>query len=154
MTDIKSLRRLFTARLLTNARLWRRHIDAALVQHGLSEACAAPLIWISRLGGGIRQIALAEHVGIEGPSLVRLLDQLEGRGLVERRDDPNDRRAKGLWLTEAGETMAARIEALFDDERETVLSGISPEELTLFLKILDQMQERCSAERVGSEQKD
>lgn len=53
---------------------------------------------------------LAAHVGIEGTSLVRLLDQVCEAGLVVRRDDLEDRRAKTLWLTGEGEQFTERIE--------------------------------------------
>ncbi|MDB5377899.1 MAG: transcriptional regulator, MarR family [Rubritepida sp.] len=95
VTELPDRRRI-TAVLLQASRRWRRLAEEAMTAHGLSEARAAPLIWVGRLGGGVRQVTLAAHIGIEGPSLVRLLDQLEGAGLLERRDDPEDRRAKTI----------------------------------------------------------
>lgn len=115
----------------------------ALVEHGISEACAAPLVWISRLGNGVRQTALAERIGIESPSLVRLLDQLEALGLVVRKDDPSDRRAKGLWLTDAGVAMAARIETMLDEERALLLHDVSADDLKAALRVLSVFQEGC-----------
>ncbi len=115
----------------------------ALVEHGISEACAAPLVWISRLGNGVRQTALAERIGIESPSLVRLLDQLEALGLVVRKDDPSDRRAKGLWLTDAGVAMAARIETMLDEERALLLHDVSADDLKAALRVLSVFQECC-----------
>ena len=136
MKTNNSLQRLFTANLLSTGRQWRRAVDLALSTHGVSEACAAPLIWIGRLGGGVRQVVLAGHVGIEGPSLVRLLDQLEGLGLVVRRDDPDDRRAKGLWLTEAGEALAAEMENAVDALRGRILEGIDPADIEAAVRVL------------------
>ena len=50
--------------------------DSRLGSYGISTACTMPLLMIGRSGGGIRQVALAQQLGMEGPSLVRLLDKL------------------------------------------------------------------------------
>lgn len=136
MQTNNALQRLFTTNLLSTGRQWRRAVDLTLRAHGISEATAAPLIWIGRLGGGVRQVALASYVGIEGPSLVRLLDQLEAMDMVVRRDDPDDRRAKGLWLTDAGEILAAEIEAAIDELRGRILAGIDPADIEAAVRVL------------------
>ncbi|MBY5887097.1 MarR family winged helix-turn-helix transcriptional regulator [Rhizobium ruizarguesonis] len=136
MNTYSNLQRVFTANLLSTGRQWRRAVDLALSSHGISEACAAPLLWIGRLGGGVRQVVLASHVGIEGPSLVRLLDQLETLGLVIRKDDPADRRAKGLWLTEQGATLAARMEKVLDDLRGHILQNVDKADLEAAIRVL------------------
>lgn len=68
---------------------------------------------------------MAEELGVEGPSLVRVLDQLCIAGLVERRDDPRDGRAKTLHLTPEGDKLAAVIEDAVREVRAHLLSGIS-----------------------------
>ncbi len=88
------------------ARVRRRVADRTLSAHGLSEATAHPLQVLTRHNESVRQGSLAEEIGIEGPSLVRLIDLLEADGLVERREDPTDRRAKLLRLTAKGTTTA------------------------------------------------
>jgi MarR family transcriptional regulator for hemolysin len=141
MQSFTSLQRVFTANLLSTGRNWRRAVDLALTSHGISEACAAPLLWIGRLGGGVRQVVLANHVGIEGPSLVRLLDQLEALDLVMRKDDPIDRRAKGLWLTEEGQSLATRMEAVLDDLRGRILANVSEADLEAAVRVLQAFEE-------------
>ncbi len=106
-----------------------------MTAHGLSDARAAPLIWVGRLGGGVRQVTLAGHIGIEGPSLVRLLDQLEAAGLVERRDDPEDRRAKTIWLTPEGQALTRRVEHVLMELRERRLQGISDADVAAALRV-------------------
>ncbi len=144
------LQRQFTANLLSTGRNWRRAVDLALHQHGLSEACAAPLLWIGRLGDGVRQVVVAGHVGIEGPSLVRLLDQLETLGLVVRRDDLNDRRAKGLWLTEEGRALAGRMEGVLDELRERILRNASEEDLKAAIRVLQAFDEIDAPDAAGN----
>jgi MarR family transcriptional regulator for hemolysin len=97
--------------------------------HGLSDARALPVLHIARSGGGMRQGHLAEELGVEGPSLVRILDQLCAAGLVERRDDPNDRRAKTLHLSDEGRQMAALVETRLDALRSSLLAEVADEDL-------------------------
>lgn len=124
-----------TALLLQTSRRWRRLAEDAVSSLGLSEARAAPLIWVGRLGGGVRQVTLAQHIGIEGPSLVRLLDQLEAAGLLERRDDPEDRRAKTIWLTPEGKALTRRVERVLTDLRERLLQDISDADIAAALRV-------------------
>ncbi|OEC98770.1 MULTISPECIES: MarR family transcriptional regulator [unclassified Rhizobium] len=141
MNSSNALQRLFTANLLTTGRQWRRAVDLALSSHGISEAVAAPLLWIGRLGGGVRQVVLATYVGIEGPSLVRLIDQLESMDLVIRKDDPTDRRAKGLWLTPEGEKLASRMEDVLDELRGKILANVDPADIEAAVRVLKAFEE-------------
>ncbi|WP_434628507.1 MarR family winged helix-turn-helix transcriptional regulator [Chromobacterium sp. CV08] len=127
----------FCLRLQRAARLWRQVADEELKKYGLSEATTTPLWLIGRLGEGLRQCALAEHLGIEGQSLVRLIDHLEHSGLVVRRDDPTDRRAKMLMLTESGKTMATRVDQVVREIRDRLLQDVSAEELRVTDMTLD-----------------
>ncbi|MBR1222263.1 MarR family transcriptional regulator [Bradyrhizobium sp. U87765 SZCCT0131] len=124
---------LLVARL---ARHWRRKADLALIAHGMSEAVAHPLLILSRRGKGIRQGVLADEMGIEGPSLVRLIDLLEADGLVERQEDPTDRRAKLLHLTTLGEAKADDINRVLDGVRADLLHGIPPDHIAITFETL------------------
>ena len=151
MNSSNALQRLFTANLLTTGRQWRRAVDLALSSHGISEAVAAPLLWIGRLGGGVRQVVLATYVGIEGPSLVRLIDQLESMDLVIRKDDPTDRRAKGLWLTPEGEKLASRMEDVLDELRSRILANIDPADIEAAVRVLKAFEEFEASKAVEPE---
>lgn len=140
MNDIHGNRRQLTSGLLQAGRQWRRLAEAALAADDISEACASPLVWLRRLGGGVRQVTLAAHVGIEGTSLVRLLDQLCEAGLVVRRDDPEDRRAKTLWLTPAGEALAERSERTIAELRARVFAEVSDADVAATLRVLDAIE--------------
>jgi MarR family transcriptional regulator for hemolysin len=125
-------------------RLWRREADQALAAHGLSEATALPLTVLSRRGKCARQGVLAEEMGIEGPSLVRLIDLLQAEGLVERREDPTDRRAKMLHLTALGETRADDINRVLRRVRSYLLKDISAEDLAVTFEALQRIEQRAS----------
>ena len=118
------------------SRAYRKVVNRVLATHGLSDSQALPILLLSRLGDGVRIGVLAEHVGVEVPSLVRQIDQLCAAGLIERRDDPADRRAKILSLTEAGRSQAAVIETLFLDVRSRLLWHINDEDLVTTLSAL------------------
>src|SRR5215470_4162382 len=96
----------FGFRVARIARRLRQAVDGELRVLGLTEATWRPLVYVRRLGDGVRQKELATALSIEGPSLVRILDNLERRGLIERRADESDRRARGIHLTRSGRELA------------------------------------------------
>jgi MarR family transcriptional regulator for hemolysin len=91
----------------------------------------------------MRQGALADEIGIEGPSLVRLIDLLQSEGLVERREDPTDRRAKTLHLTPNGEAKAEEIHRVLRRVRADLLKDISPEDLAVTFDVLQRIEQRA-----------
>ncbi|MCP3467132.1 MULTISPECIES: MarR family winged helix-turn-helix transcriptional regulator [unclassified Bradyrhizobium] len=137
-------------------RIWRRESDQALSDHGLSYATAIPLLVLSRQGTSVRQGVLAEELGIEGPSLVRLIDLLAADGLVERREDPTDRRAKTLHLTATGDAKVEEINRVLRRVRASLLKDIGAEELAITFATLQRIEQRASRlhdAKTGSEAK-
>ena len=114
----------FTSEMVIAGRLWRRMTRAVTVTYGVAEAGASPLLWIARLGEGVRQNVLADRIGVEGASLVRVLDDLMSSGLVRREPDPSDRRANLLFLTEHGRDVATRMEVEIRELRQRVLGEL------------------------------
>lgn len=132
-------------RLITRlARIWRRESDQALSDHGLSYATAIPLLVLSRQGENVRQGVLADELGIEGPSLVRLIDLLQAEDLVERREDPTDRRAKTLHLTKAGEAKVEETNRVLRRVRASLLKDIGADELAITFETLQRIERRAS----------
>ena len=125
----------FGASLQVMARAYKAAADKAVGHIGLSQAMAWPLVMIGRLGNGIRPGVLADVLAIEGASLVRQLDQLVDAGLVERREDTVDRRAKTLHLTPAGTRAGARIEVSLSAMREEMFEGIADADLDACLRV-------------------
>ncbi|WP_261528310.1 MarR family winged helix-turn-helix transcriptional regulator [Burkholderia multivorans] len=136
MTNLHDLRLAVSSLLVLSARKWRRASDSMLTAYNVSEACATPLLIAGRLGEGVRQGTLAEYVGIEGPSLVRLLDQLCAAGLARRDEDPHDRRAKTISLTAEGRAVTEKMEEDLRVLRAQVLKGISRSDLEATLRVL------------------
>ncbi|WP_372388056.1 MarR family winged helix-turn-helix transcriptional regulator [Xanthomonas axonopodis] len=125
--------------LLVAARQWQRLADQAFAEFDQSSACTGPLLMIGRSGGGIRQVALAQQLGMEGPSLVRLLDKLAAQGLLRREADSSDRRANQLWLTDAGQALVGQIEIRLDALRAQVLGALSDADVQVVLTLWEQI---------------
>jgi MarR family transcriptional regulator for hemolysin len=137
MPNLDALRRTVSSTLVVAARKWRRTSHGVLAAFNVSEACATPLLIASRLGSAVRQVTLADHIGIEGPSLVRLLDQLCAAGLMRREEDPDDRRAKTVALTDEGRAVTAKIEEELVALRAQALKHVSRSDLEAALRVLN-----------------
>jgi MarR family transcriptional regulator, transcriptional regulator for hemolysin len=90
---------------------------------------------------GLKQTALAEMLDLQPISLTRLLDGLADNGLIERRPDPDDRRAKRLFLTPAARPLLERLTALGEDLMETALTGLTPSDVDALLGRLTTVKE-------------
>jgi len=119
------------------ARMWRAATDAAFGEYGLSFSTGMALIYIHRLGGRMRQGELARCMSIEGPSLVRVLDQLCAAGLVQRADDPSDRRAKQVQMTPDGRALMRRLEPSLDMVRDRLLGQVTGADMAATLRALE-----------------
>ena len=124
-----------------NAR-YRVVADKAVAHLGLSEAATWPLVAVARYGDGLRQGVIADVLGIKAPSLAKPLEQLEREGLIERRDDPLDGRAKTLHLTDAGRELCGRIEAVLTQLRAQLLDGADPLDVQACLRVFGRLEDR------------
>jgi MarR family transcriptional regulator for hemolysin len=128
---------------------WRREIDQRVRAFGLTDATWRPLLYLGRMGDGVRQTDLATALTIEDPSLVRLIDALERVGLVERLEDPEDRRSKRLWMTEAGRETYARVAAIHASLADAFVRDVSPVELDLCYNVLDRVLRSIATHAAG-----
>ena len=122
----RSLNREFAFTINDVARMLRTYADYRGVQFGVTRAQWAVLVRLDRFEG-LKQSELAEMLDLQPITLTRLLDRLCESGLIERRSDPNDRRAKRLFLTAAARPMLEQLGALGEDMMETALAGVSRE---------------------------
>ena len=105
-------------------RVWRALIDQRLKPLELTQTHWVTLYNINRLPPEQSQIQLAKAIGIEQPSLVRTLDQLEEKGLITRHTCANDRRAKRIKLTEEAAPIIKEVNDVITMTRGEILSGI------------------------------
>jgi MarR family transcriptional regulator, transcriptional regulator for hemolysin len=114
------------------ARLLRTYADQKARVLGMTRAQWAVLLKLERYEG-LNQSDFAEHLDIQPITLTRLVDRLCESGLIERRPDPNDRRAKQLYLTPAARPLLDRISTQVGEIAETVLAGVDPAAVGIML---------------------
>ena len=126
-------------------RIWRALIDHRLKPLELTQTHWVTLHNIHELPPDQSQIQLAKAIGIEQPSLVRTLDQLEEKGLISRHTCASDRRAKRIKLTEKARPIITQMEDVIRKTRGEILAGISPDELDLLQKLISQLENNINA---------
>ena len=122
--------------LLYTAKDTRRMFEAALAQaHGTFPT----FVVLDALANeeGLTQRALAGTLGVEGPTITRLLDSMEAQGLVERRPNPEDRRAYGIYPTPAGRARYEQLVPAACRAEETLLQGLAADEVAAFVRLLE-----------------
>ena len=118
------VKREFAFTIMDVARLLKTYADQRARQFGISRAQWAVLVRIDR-NEGLKQTELADMLDLQPITLTRLLDRLADNGLIERRADPNDRRANRLYLMPAAKPLLDRLADLGADMMEIVLDGVS-----------------------------
>lgn len=121
-------------------RIWRALIDHRLKPLELTQTHWVTLHNIHQLPPEQSQIQLAKAIGIEQPSLVRTLDQLEEKGLIVRTVCANDRRAKRIHLTRAAEPIINQVEDVIDATRDDILAGISQSEVEKLVSLIARLE--------------
>lgn len=129
--------------LAETALIWRTKLDQRLKPFGLSQAKWRVLLHLAKGGNGMVQRELAERVGVEGPTLVRLLDRMTADGWLERRDAPHDRRSKTVHLTDKARAVTRRMEAVARKLRHELLAGIPADDLHTCLAVFGQIKRQA-----------
>ncbi|MGN6389061.1 MAG: MarR family winged helix-turn-helix transcriptional regulator [Burkholderiaceae bacterium] len=151
MQNIDKTLMALTLTLTQVARAYKSAADKMASDYQLSQATAWPVVMIGRLGEGVRPGMVAEALGIEPSSVVRLIDQLVDAGLVEREEDASDRRAKVLRLTADGRDRAAQLEKALAAFRRSLFRGMERADIDNCLKVLGSLGEAIAdyEERAG-----
>ena len=123
------------------ARIWRAKLNQRLKPKGLSQAQWVALVHLSRADEDLTQKALAERIGIEGPTLVRLLDRMARDSWIERRESALDRRSKTVHLTPQAQAVLQEIQATAAQLRKELFKEISASELAQCADVLQRITE-------------
>jgi MarR family transcriptional regulator, transcriptional regulator for hemolysin len=127
------------------ARRWRNLLNEELRELGQSQARWGALYWIAVFGESVNQTELADRIGVEQPTLGRVLRDLEEEGLIERVV-AEDRRAKAIRLTPAAKPLMRQINRIQESVRVKLLRGIDAEDLAtcmaVFARILANFENR------------
>ena len=148
MTTSKTSNRAAFGSLLSRAaRQWRRAADLRLQPFELTEATWLPLVHISRAPEPPRQKDLAASMSLDGSSVVRLLDNLEAAGLVQRQEGAHDRRAKIILLTPRGKAIADQVETVARRVRSDALAGLSDKDIETTVRVLNHVCRALEAQQ-------
>jgi DNA-binding MarR family transcriptional regulator len=85
------------------------------------------------------QTALAEAIGADKTRIIATLDELQQRGYIERRPDPDDRRVRLLEITPAGRSVKNAVQSDIQRGEERWLAELSAEERKVFLRVLERL---------------
>lgn len=121
------------------ARLLRKRFEQRAKGLGLTRSQWQTLAYLAG-NEGIHQAGLAEILEIEPITLVRILDKLAERGMIERRQHPNDRRIWLLYLLDEARPLLKDMRALGDTTRAEAFEGISPGDRDRLFDILTHMK--------------
>jgi MarR family transcriptional regulator, transcriptional regulator for hemolysin len=136
LPDIEMYPKLLARAIGEVARTWRYEMNRALRPLGLNLSMRQVLVQLQRNPGGLMQAELARSLGIEGPTLVRLLDRLEEKGWIARITSMDDRRRKYTVLTSSAADKVRAIEQLSDTLRTRMMSGLTTEQLDQCAQIM------------------
>ena len=125
-------------------RLMRKQFDRRAQRFGLTRAQWRALKRVHH-GEGITQNELAEFLEMEPIAVGRVIDRLQKAGFVERRADPNDRRAWRLFLTDRAHAVVDDMDLISNGLFRDAQKGISAADLKTMMSVLGRMKENLNA---------
>ena len=135
----------FSAALHGAARQWRLLIDRRLKGLGLSQAGWMTITMAAKAKTPMSQSELAQSVGVEGATMVAMLDRLARAGLVERLPSETDRRVKLVSVTPAGRALYDEVKREAAGVRKELLVGMDPQQLLAVTELLEALTARIES---------
>ena len=132
----------FSGALHNTARAWRQGIDRQLKDLGVSQAGWMTIAMIAKAKEPLSQKQLADLLGVEGPTIVAMVDRLVKTDMVVREASTLDRRVKLIRLTPAGDALYARVKVEADAFRTSVLAGLDPAAIDAATALLETIRTR------------
>lgn len=109
--------------------------SAVMAPLGLTRPQVRVLVWVEQRPG-ITQAELSELIGTSPMALTGLLDRMEAKNLVRRQEDPTDRRAKCLYLTDGALALQPEMQSLAAGFSEAVREGLTEEDIATAQRVL------------------
>jgi MarR family transcriptional regulator for hemolysin len=132
----------FSKALHDGARTWRLALDKRLKHLGIGQSGWMTIAMVAKAAEPMSQRALADLVGVEGPSMVSMLDRLERGGFVTRAPSAHDRRVKLVHLTDEGRKVYAEVQSVAESFRSTLVAGLDPQALAAATALLETVRLR------------
>lgn len=143
--EIASQAPFFGHMLMRVSRTWRNVLEVRLIELGLTDATWVPLFHLHAAGEPLTLKQLAQRVGLESSTLVRVVDLLESRGWAVRVTDVQDRRSKSLSLTPQGLLVVADVRAKLYQVEAQLLEGMDAATVAQLCEGMHQLHERLLA---------
>lgn len=136
----------FSGALHNTSRAWRQALDRRLKHLGVSQASWMTIAVAAKAIGPLSQSELADRLGVEGATMVAMVDRLVKAGLVVRELSTTDRRVKRVVLTEAGNLLYDKVRAEAGAFRTELLANVDPQHLRVATELLERLQGLITAE--------
>jgi MarR family transcriptional regulator for hemolysin len=130
----------FSDALHSTSRSWRQAVDRRLKHLGVSQASWMTIAIAAKARSSLSQSELADKLGVEGATMVAMIDRLVKAGLVLREASTTDRRVKRVVLTPAGLKIYEKVKAEAVALRKELLSDTDPKKLLMATELLEGLQ--------------
>jgi MarR family transcriptional regulator, organic hydroperoxide resistance regulator len=123
----------------------RANVGVLLAEYGLHVGQEMVLVELWE-DDGLRGGELAARLGVEPPTVTKMLRRLEGCGLVERRQDPSDARSLRVYLTDMGRALEEPVGRRWAQVEEVTLAGLNETERRSFRDLLIRVRKNLDPE--------
>jgi MarR family transcriptional regulator for hemolysin len=130
----------FSDALHSTSRSWRQAVDRRLKYLGVSQASWMTIAIAAKARAPLSQSELADKLGVEGATMVAMVDRLVKAGLVMREASTTDRRVKRIVLTPAGLKIYEKVKAEAIALRKELLANTDPKKLLIAIELLEGLQ--------------
>jgi MarR family transcriptional regulator for hemolysin len=137
MSDVEER---FSGALHNTSRAWRQALDRRLKYLGVSQASWMTIAVAAKARSPLSQSELADKLGVEGATMVAMVDRLVKAGLVVREPSITDRRVKRVVLTQAGNLLYDKVREEAAAFRQELLAAIDSKKLLAATELLESLQ--------------
>jgi MarR family transcriptional regulator, transcriptional regulator for hemolysin len=130
----------FSAALHSTSRAWRQALDRRLKYLGVSQASWMTIAVAAKAREPLSQSELAESLGVEGATMVAMVDRLVKAGFVVREPSTIDRRVKRILLTQSGNLLYDKVRAEAATIRQELLADVDPKKLLAATELLESLE--------------
>jgi MarR family transcriptional regulator, transcriptional regulator for hemolysin len=130
----------FSDALHSTSRSWRQAVDRRLKYLGVSQASWMTIAIAAKARSPLSQSELADKWGVEGATMVAMIDRLVKAGLALREASTTDRRIKRIVLTPAGLKIYEKVRAEAVALRKELLANTDAKKLLIATELLEGLQ--------------
>jgi MarR family transcriptional regulator, transcriptional regulator for hemolysin len=136
----------FSDALHSTSRSWRQAVDRRLKYLGVSQASWMTIAIAAKANSPLSQSELADRLGVEGATMVSMVDRLVKAGLVVREASATDRRIKRVVLTPAGLAVYEKVKTQAITLRKQLLANVDAKKLLVATELLEGLRDVIDAQ--------